>query len=54
MIPDDIKAMSDEELDNEILRLEHIQHERFEAMASLVLRLLDRVKVLESKVLNKE
>lgn len=50
MIPQDIKDMSDEELDNEILRLERLEYERIDAIASLTLRLLDRVKDLERKV----
>ena len=49
MIPQDIKDMSDEELDNEILRFEQLEADRMNATVALVINLLGRVKDLESK-----
>ena len=49
MIPQDIKDMTDEELNDEILRLEELKDQRFEATVALVINLLHRVKALEAE-----
>ena len=46
----DVRELSDDELDREIIRLERVESDRVEAMSVLIIRLLDRVKLLEQAV----